>query len=100
MANMVASLFRSMQRFFEFDMLGLVKWDTVKVFVPSGGDSAGARFALNGYEYEIVMESSDVNPKYNLGSIFLNDKRIGPIDERTWTVIALEIKKHNIRAVA
>jgi hypothetical protein len=104
MANMIDSILRNLQRFFEYDLMGIVKWDTVRVFIPKDDNdeqqAAGVRFQLADKDYEILVESSDVNPKYNCGSVFLNDKRIGPIDEKTWTAMALEIKKHNTRAVA
>jgi hypothetical protein len=89
---MTDCLMRNMQRFVEFDLAGILRWDRVRLVVPvdGGGAAVEMSFTLDGRRFDIREESSDLKPP--LGEISMNNKVCGPIDAATWAKLAIEIK--------
>src|SRR5271157_1402541 len=96
MANMTNSMLRNLQHFVEFDLAGVVKWHDCRVVIPVEGDGNVVEVELDvgGRRYNVRIESSDYGNKNQLGRVLLDDKAMGPIDEKTWDAVAMEIKAH------
>jgi hypothetical protein len=94
MASMTSAMTRNLQRFVEYDLAGCVRWDQCKVIVPKdgGGDIVTISFEVAGHRHTVEIESSDYDPHQSLGLVLLDGIPQGPIDERTWTRVALVLK--------
>jgi hypothetical protein len=90
---------RNLRHFIDYDLAGVVKRDGCRIEIPldGGGNVAEAWFTAGGRSYTVRVESSDYTVE-QLGRVLLNDKPMGPIDERTWDAIALEIKADVLRS--
>jgi hypothetical protein len=91
-AHLVDCMIRNLQRFIEYDLGPLVRWDQVRITVPADSENAAvvASFTLDGKLFYIRVDSSELRPP--LGQITVDDIERGVIDEQTWTEIAIEIK--------
>lgn len=101
MANMQDCMVRNLKRFVEYELYNCVRWPEVRVSFPDeqgvtaknpDGNRAVAEFTIGGKMHEVYIESSEANPIYSCGSVFLDGVRIGPIDEKTWTDIGVTLQ--------
>lgn len=92
---------RNLAQFMSSYLRSVVPWEKVACAERNEGEAAEAKFLLGAREVTLRVESPDLNPSCTLGSVFLDDERMGPIDPVTWDAVAAKIKAiHAMAAVA
>lgn len=97
MINARNALARQVKRFFEYDLAGLIDWESAEELVTEADDDRNERvaigFKINGRGFRLELRSPALEPPLGYIKLVGADNQLtGPIDETTWTKMAIEIR--------